>query len=168
MLIDAGLLRNAETPDDLAVQRHLGYFAILDVAYVEEFLLAFLADCQAVAAAVEFLAEGADELAVLIEDGNGVHRILGGRLVREIDQPLLVEDHAVRIAPMDMPGERAPIVGGLIGIVPRTQHRLSAARLISRMDERGPIAAVAPAARRRLGTGDGRFLRRRRPFLAWT
>ena len=125
-----------DAPNDLPVERELGHFAILDVAHVEELLFAFLADGQAVPAAVELLAEGADEAAGLVEDGDGVHRLLGGRLMREVDQPGLVENHAVRIAPMDMLRQRAPIVRGFVGMFARCRGSASCARLVVGTGER--------------------------------
>src|SRR5208282_3266428 len=135
-VIDPRLLRQADAPDDMAVERHLCDLVILDVAHVQEFFLALLADSQAVAASMELLAERANELALLIEDRDGVHRIPGSRLMREIDQPAFIEDHAVRVAPMDMRGERAPVVRGLVGIRTRAEDRQTAARLVAGSDER--------------------------------
>ncbi len=64
-----GVLR----PDLLALERRLGEDVVADVGQIEELFVPFLADVDAVAAAVVFLAERADELAGGVEDDDRVH-----------------------------------------------------------------------------------------------
>ena len=88
-LVDARFLRHAEAPNDLALQRELGHLAVLHVAHVEELLFAFLAEVDPVPPG-ETLAEGADEAAGLVEDGDGVHRRFRVIAVLDIDEALLL------------------------------------------------------------------------------
>ena len=66
-------------------------------------------------AAVELLAERADELALGVEHQNGVH-LLADALVRDVDEAFGIEGDVVRRLPGVVGGEFAPVVLALVHV----------------------------------------------------
>src|SRR5262249_6160204 len=123
---------------------------------IQIFLSVLLADVDAMAAPVVFLAEGADELALRVEDDD---RILGlvGRLghlvaaaVLDIDQARLVDRHAVGLAPVAGGPHLSPVVVALVTVVAPADDLGTAARLVAGMHERW---GTGPSGRRGRGQG---------------
>ena len=86
--------------------------AALGVAQVEELLAAFLADVQAVRAALEILAPGLDELALGVEHHHGVVAFAGvvdG--VVDVNVPLRILADAVGVAVFDIGRQIRPSRG---------------------------------------------------------
>lgn len=110
--IDAGLDRGVSFPDRLAFERELGkLFEALVAGDVEELFAIFLVHFEAVAAALEFLAEGADVFALGIEHENGgVVLLILVAFVDHIQIAGFVERHVVRSLPGELVGQLRPIV----------------------------------------------------------
>ena len=137
---------------------------------VEELVLALAPDVQAVRDAAELLAPRADEVALLIEDDDGV-----GALARRVDGvvhvhvPLRVLHHAVRVAPREARRQLAPVVVGFVGVGAGAHDRLLRAGLV--LSARGAAARRAARRPRCAGTRVGCWscgagLRRRVPGAA--
>ena len=145
VLVDASLARRSLGPEDLALEGPLLEDLAIDVTAVEELIGALLADLDPVPAALELFSPGGDELAVLVEDGDAVGR-LAGRVdgVDDVGPMLGIEADAVGVAPLELGGQLAPIVVGLIGVLTLAQDRLLDAGLVRRVDQRGGDGNAGP------------------------
>src|SRR5262249_26807733 len=109
---------------------------------IKELLAILRADVDAVAAPVVFLAEGADELALRVEDDD---RVLGlfGRLGDLVARPMLdvdkarpVDRHPVGRAPADRAGRLAPVVETLVAMLPLADNWVGTPGLVAAVHER--------------------------------
>ena len=90
-----------------------------------------------VSAAVKFLAERSNELAVAIEHDHGVLWVGCHRAVFHIDQPCGVDGDSVRILPTNVLGDLHAIVMHLVPMAFRTNHRRLRTALVLRSKNRG-------------------------------
>src|SRR5262249_54595609 len=115
LLVDRRILRVAHGPNFLALHRALGDDAMLLVAEVEVFGLAFLGEVHAMRAAPEHGAPRSDELALGIEDDDRIRALTGlVHSVVNVDVTLRVLNHAVRIPVLNVGRQVAPIVNTLV------------------------------------------------------
>src|SRR5262249_14792635 len=84
------------------------------------------------------LAEGAHELAVLVEDDDGVLRRLAVvALVLDVDEAGAVDADAVRRLPAQVLGQLAPAVDAFVGVVALADDRVLGARLVAGAEDGG-------------------------------
>jgi hypothetical protein len=106
--------------------RHLGVGGI--DRQVEELLASFLLDVKPVGDPLEVGAPRSDELAVAVEHHHRVgavaRRVHG---VMDVDVPLRILDHTVRVAPLDPRRQLAPVVNRLVGVGAGAEHRRAGA-----------------------------------------
>src|SRR5262249_46817006 len=97
-----------------------------------------LADVDPVSAGVVFLAETRHVLSGRIEDHDGVHRHLGPIAVLNVDEARLVDRHAMRLSPLDMRRELAPVWARLVDVLALADDRSSAPRFVLRPENGWP------------------------------
>src|SRR6185437_6018900 len=157
--VNLGFLRITKSKYFLAVQRGFDDDATLDIAEIEEFVLAFLVDVEAMRAAPELLAPALDELTFVIEDHHAVRLFAGGiDGVVDINTAVRVLADAMRVAVFDVRGEIAPIVGDFIGVIARAEDRLLTAGFIGGSeDQRRAETGTDSGEKRATGRGHVNF-----------
>ena len=109
--------------------------AIRDVAQVEEFFAPFLADIDAVAAAVVFLAERMDVLSLGVEHDHRVHGYRGLTAMRDINQACAIDRDAVRFSPLNRIGQLAPAVDAFVFVIAFANDGILGAGFVSGIQE---------------------------------
>src|ERR1017187_1006378 len=148
-LVGLGLLRVSQREHLFAIQGRLHHDAPADVAQVQELGASLFTYVQPVRAAFERRAPGLDELAVGVEDHHRVRTVAGGidRVV-DVDAPLRVLHHAVRVAVPDFGGQLAPVMEDFVRVIARAHDRPFGSGLIvgpqdGRRDGRGGLEKTA-------------------------
>src|ERR1700691_1209166 len=146
-LVEFGLLGIAQRKDFFAIQRRLHYDPALGVAQIQKLRAAFLADVQAVRAALKLLAPGLDALAAMVEYHHRIVALAGivDRVVY-VDVRLRILADAVRIAVFDVGRQFAPIVRAFVFVVAFAQDRLGAAGLVLRAQNDRAVAGQRSGA----------------------
>ena len=126
-----GFLRILERQDFFAVKRGLDHEAALSVAQIEELLLVFFVDVEAVRATFEFFAPALDKLAFVIEDDHAVGLFAGSIYgVVDVNVAVGIFANAVGVAVGNADGKFAPIVCDLVFVVAFTYDRLEGAGFV--------------------------------------
>ena len=120
----------------LRLRRHLRVGRV--GGQIEELVASFFLDMQPVRDAAELLAPRPHELAVPIEDDHRVGAVAGGvHRVMDVNVPLRVLDHAVRVAPLDLRRQHPPIVNRLVPVGALADHRLLRTGLVLDVEQDG-------------------------------
>lgn len=116
--VDTGIHRSAFLPDWFAFEGELGeVFQLLVAGYVEELFVPFGNDFEAMTAALELVAESADEFAVAVEDENGgVVLLLFEAFVDDVKVLVAIDSDIVGGLPGVFVRELRPIVNYLVAM----------------------------------------------------
>src|SRR6185437_1641461 len=115
--VNASLNGVTQFPDLLALEVGLENLAIVNIAQVKKLFAALLANVDAVAAGIVTLAEGTHVLALGIEDDDSIHRRSAMSLMLDINEPGIINGHAVRRLPAQFLRQLSPLVNTLVAIV---------------------------------------------------
>ena len=157
--IEAGVHRGVLEPDEFALEGELGEVLQLLVAGdVEELLAALGADFQAVAAALELVAEGAHELALGIKDEDGrVAGLVLAALVDDVEEAVAIDGDVVGGLPGVFVGQLGPVVLHLVTVLARADDELGVGLLRGEHAGRGARGERGGGEETTAGEGAGGF-----------